>query len=249
MKKQLTGLFLLTFAVAALAQGTKSDSSSQAARAKSQPANAAAKDRLKPDPTPSMAVPAIPSPTGPTGFGSIKLGMTKDAVLALSNDEPIRIVGELTPTAEKTAPPLGTERFDGTVTVPLVNNPVKVILTFNNKLLQRIYLSTEGEDSLLVGLAKQVSERYGPGKVEDDRKDEQCIYRNGNSFILKSGPIATSWTTPADDGKIAKTSYTDYQINSCPSNLRHGLMLDIKIRFFTIEVTETPASTPKKNYF
>jgi len=250
MKNQLVGICFLTFAVTSFAQAAKTEPQSQAMRATVPPAKSAANERSKPEPTaPVAAAPAARSPTGPNGFGSIKLGMTKEAVLSLSSDEPVRIVGELTPAIEKTAPPPGTEWFEGKITVPLAKEPVKATLTFKDGLLQGISFTTKGKDGLLESLAKQVAERYGPGKIEDDRKDEQCIYRNGNSFTLKSGTVSTSWTTPTDDGKIAETMYIELEFNSCPSNLRYGSMLGLKMRIFSIQAVDKQAVEPKKNLF
>lgn len=250
MKNQLIGICFVTVTVAALAQADKTELPSKTSRTKSQLEKAVTKQHSKSVSTQSVAAaPITPAPSGPTGIGSIKLGITKEAVLALSPDEPVRIIGELTPKVEKTAPPSGTERFEGKISVPLSTDPVAVKLTFQDGLLRYISLTADGEAVLLERLVKQVTERYGPGKVEDSRKDEQCIYRNGNNFTIKSGTVSTSWTTPTDNGKVAITKYTDMEINVCPSNLRYGSTGGLKIKFFGIEAIEKGAAEPKKNLF
>ena len=249
MKKQIAEVFVISLLALTLTTLAKAESPGDVRRSKASTAKATTRTSSKSDSTQAISSPTAPLPTGPTGLGSIKLGITKEALTALSIDEPVRVVGELMPKVEKTVSPPGTERFDGMVSMPLSTNSVKATFTFKEGLLQDISFTANGEDILLERLAKQVADRYGPGKIEDSRKDEQCIYRNGNSFTLKSGMISTTWITPTDDGKVAKTDYTEVEINSCPSNLLNGSKIGVKVKFFSIQSADKEAPASKKGLF
>jgi hypothetical protein len=250
MKIGLIGAFLLTSALLANGQTAKSETSKPTPRSKPPATKANPTHSTRPEVAVPAATSAKPSPTGPTGIGSIKLGMTKEAVLALSVDEPVRIVGELTPTVEKTAPAAGVERFDGAIALPHATEPTKITLTLKDGVLHAITLMADGEDQTLERLAKQVAERYGAGKIQDSRKEEQCIYRNGNSFTLKRGVVATLWSTAAEEGKIVATSFAELDFSMCPSDLRYGTTLRMKVKSLSIRLTEDESSVaPKKNLF
>lgn len=240
MKIGLISAYLLTIATVASAQTPGVEPSKQAPRTKAQPAKVAPQKSPKPTPHPA---------TGPTGMGSIRIGMSKDAVMALPADEPVRLIGEMTPTVEKTEQPPGTERFEGLITVPFSVEPVKATFSFKNGILHGLSLSREGDDALLERLVNQISERYGAGKVDDKRKEEQCIYRNGNNFTLKSGMLSTMWSTPNVDGKLVTTYFTDIVFNSCPSNLRDGSTYGVKMKMLSIRLNEKESVAPKKSLF
>lgn len=169
--------------------------------------------------------------------------------MAISGDELVHIVGDLTPVIEKTPPSPGIEWFDGKISIPITPELVKATFRFKDGLLYSFSLSSQKDDRLVERLAAQVAERYGPGKVEDDRKEEQCIYRNGNSFTLKSGLLSTYWTAYSDDGRIIETRHTELDINSCPANLRDGSTGGIKVTSFSIGIAEKKVPDPKKNLF
>jgi hypothetical protein len=198
-------------------------------------------------PTPPPVAVPVPA-TGPSGVGSLKLGMTREAIMALGLDEPVRVVGELTPAESKTPPPPGVERFRATITLPLANQSAKSTLSFKDGVLQAIGI--DGSDDLLEALARQVANRYGPGTIKDERKDEQCIYRNGNSFTLKSGMVSTVWSTPLDGDKTAETQFLDIEISTCPSNLRYGSVAPIKLKAFEIVLKDNKLpQSPTKSLF
>lgn len=244
---QVFGWLLLSATVAS-AQSTKPDAAKQVRKPKVTTTTDQQVDVPKQNP-PVPQAPATAAPTGPTSMGAIRIGMSKEAITAIPADEGVRLAGEMTPTVEKTPQPEGTERFDTKVSIPATSSPVKATLTFKDGLLTRISLNTEGTDLLLDRLAAQISERYGPGKVNDSRKDEQCIYRNGNSFTLKSGTVSTEWTTPDGGGRNVRTNYSDLIFNMCPANLRYGSTGGVHMKFLSIELTDKEEPVPKKNLF
>lgn len=245
MKLGLISAYFLIAVTTASAQTFKVEPSKRMASTKVQPAKALSQEPNKPH---LSNVQAPPPAAGPTGIGSLRLGMPKEAVMALSSDEPVRIVGDMTPIVEKEAPPPGTERFEGRIVVPNASDLVKASFTFKDGILHEISMSAKGKTSLLDSLAKQIAERYGPGKVQDNRKDEQCIYRNGNSFTLKSGIVATQWSTLEVNGRVVTTSFTDIDYNFCPSNLRNDLM-SANMKVLNFRFTEKEAVAPKNSLF
>jgi hypothetical protein len=198
-----------------------------------------------PTPPPPVAPPAAPIPTGPVGLGPLKMGMTKEAVLAIGQDEPVRIQGELaTYEVKGTAP--DTEHFK---TKLEINNfkLLDLLLTFKNNILTGLAINTDSE-STIDSLAKQVSDKYGAGKFNDDRKEEQCIYRNGNSFTIKSGIVSTEWDTADGENSIV-TTVRKFDLNYCPSNLRYGGTGLYKNFQLVVRLVDKAQATPKKSLF
>lgn len=240
MKVSLISAYLLINATIISAQTLKVEPSKQAPRIKAQSAKVLSQEPLKPDvPTVQAPLPA----TGPSGMGAIRLGMSKDALMALSVDEPVRLVSELTRVVKKTDSSLGVEEFEGLIAVTLRDKPVEANFTFKDGVLHLLSLRIAGEDTFIESLATKIAVQYGAGKVVDSRGDRQCIFRNGNSFTIRHGFVVTTWFTPSADGKVIQASFMDSTFKSC------DLAVSIKSQTLVIFLSEQVSVSPKSSLF
>jgi hypothetical protein len=124
---------------------------------------------------------------GPTGIGGLKLGMTQPQIEALKGG--VQLSSALTEwkpsKPEAYSPKPGEVKLEGMLSNP-VSGTSKVTLTFTKGKLTYLYLDLDDESDFVTA-KNLISSKYGSPKVDDRQKDEQCIYRNGNSFSLKNG--------------------------------------------------------------
>jgi hypothetical protein len=170
---------------------------------------------------------------GPTGIGGLKLGMTKAQIEALKGD--VQLSSGLTDWKPSNSvdytPKPGKVRLEG-----MLDNPVsgkgKVTLTFTKGKLTQIFLKLD-DRSDFVTAKNLISSKYGSPKVDNRQKDEQCIYRNGNSFSLKNGKAMYQWRQQQGD-LLVSTEIYELLVNICPSNLRYGTTGGIAVRWLSI---------------
>lgn len=187
---------------------------------------------------------------GPVGYGALKLGLTKESVESLQSGDGIYLSGAMTPYEYKnTSPKPGEDEFDALLVTPLAAAPLKSVLTFEGGQLSGLYLTLEQSSNMLEQITSQITEKYGPGAVEDNRKEEQCIYKNGANFKLKSGAVHTRWSQEVSKTEKIETTVSDISIEMCPSNLRYGKIGPIKLRSLTIRRLNIGAEPKSKNLF
>lgn len=87
-------------------------------------------------------------------------------------------------------------------------------------------------------IRQELEAKYGSPTLDDGRKDEQCIYRNGNSFTLKSGVMSVRWK---DDETSTTTDLNLVHCQSCPSNLSSGMVSTQPSRSLSIQRRPAPA--------
>jgi hypothetical protein len=161
-------------------------------------------------------------PTGPVGFGPVKVDMGKEELEALTASDGVYLSGPLTPKEEKHGkPPEGTVRYEASVTTPLSPSPVKANFTFQDGKLR--YFSMELHEITFEFAQKQIAEKYGAGQVKDEQKEEQCIYKNGANFKLINGIKDVTWRQAISATDQITTSATDMRMAMCPSSLRDPL--------------------------
>lgn len=193
----------------------------------------------------------IIEPKGPIGLGSIKIGMSKESIEALTAISGVYVTTPMTPYVYKySSPKAGEDKFDTSLLTPLSENPIKSVLTFDSNKLVSLSLDLDGSDGIFDKIKKQISDKYGNGVVEDNRKEEQCIYRNGANFKITSGSLNTKWFENINQTEKIETVISDVVIETCPSNLRHGGLDPIKVRNLTVKKVNSPSSPDKeKNIF
>jgi hypothetical protein len=86
----------------------------------------------------------------------------------------------------------------------------------------------------------EIEGKYGPPKLDDARRDEQCIYRNGNSFTLKSGVMSAGWT---DEETATTTALNLVHYQSCPSSLSSDMVRTQPSRSLSIQRKPAAAKT------
>lgn len=181
--------------------------------------------------------------TGPTGFGPIKIGMTKEAIEALQEPDGIYLAGLLTPAESKTPLPDGVTQYKSSVRTPLDTVPIDVSFRFaDGKLISANFTISESAADVM---RKQIGEKYGQGKIDDSRKEEQCVYRNGSNFKVTSGIVSEKWFEPVSTTEQVQTMVYLSVIDVCPSNLRYGSTGAFK--FQSLSISKEPITSPEKS--
>lgn len=202
----------------------------------------------------AVAVIATVSPAsakGPTGFGDLKLGMTKEDIEALADPVPVRPDGpmRLYQYGKNVTPKAGREQFDVALSTPLATSPLEAVLDFEGGRLTSLYLKLTESSNMLERLSRQITEKYGPGKVEDDRKEKQCVYKNGSNFKVTSGMVKTKWVEDIAPNEQVESTLTDISIVICPPSLRYDGVDPIKFLSLTIRRVNPSTDSKPKNLF
>ena len=187
---------------------------------------------------------------GPTGLGSLQIGMSKSAVENLQVTNGVHLTSAMTPYDYKNTPPSpGEEIFDTFISTPLDSKPLKAVLTFKNSILISISLTINPSTNTLEKVKNQIKEKYGTGKIDDSRKEEQCIYKNGANFKIMSGSIYTTWIEELSQTEQIKTTLIDVSIETCPSNLRTDRTDPIKIQSLIFRKVKNIVEDQPRNIF
>ena len=194
----------------------------------------------------ALAVSSLALPTGaglaaggPIGIGELKLGMTQSQVESLKG--PVQLTSSLTKwepsKPEDYTPAPGEQKLEGMMNNPVTQNS-KATLTFTNGRLSSIFLALDDESGLNAAM-NLIAAKYGSPQIDNRQKDEQCIYRNGNSFTLKNGIASYKWIQPHGGG-VVTTSIFEILVNVCPSNLRYGTTIGGAVRSLSISYSSKP---------
>jgi len=186
---------------------------------------------------------------GPTGLGPIKIGMTKDALESLTQGDGVRIDGALSPYEYRNGqtPSAGVDKFTGNIIIPDETKPLSSEFSFKNGMLARI-LVTIANESTLISMKKQISEKYGKPEITDSSKEEDCIYRNGANFKLKQIDIVNKWTESIGVNNVT-TRLSAFSINMCPVNLRYGHTGETVMYSLSIFLSSKDDVPKQKNIF
>jgi len=197
---------------------------------------------------PAVAEKVAPKATGPVSFGAIKLGMTKAQVEALTAQDGFYLQSPMTTYVypKSSTPVEGVDKFDGALITPYRPSSVPSVFTFKNDSLTVFSINLEKDESLAEELKKMVEKKYGQPKIDDTMKEEQCLYKNGSNFKIKSGLTMSTWTQELNDStaEVITTSFTDMRIAICPSSLNESLF-DMKIRSFSLSRGNKPEPKPE----
>jgi len=187
---------------------------------------------------------------GPTGFGPLKLGMTKEAVEALQPTEGVYLSVPMTPSKfnKYVSPKAGVERFDCSLVTPLSKDALETVLVFESGQLTEIFLVLDKSSNMLERVKNQIVDKYGPGRVEDTRKEKQCIYKNGANFKITSGDITTIWVENFSDAERVETRLSDTSLDACPSELKYRIEPTV-VRSLTIHRFNSVEQVKSNNLF
>jgi hypothetical protein len=200
-------------------------------------------------PAPSLP-PAPRVPTGPSGFGSIQIGMSKDALEKLTLSDGVFLESPMTPYEYKYVSPVeGVDKFNAKVVTPLSTQSVSTVVSFQNDALISFHMNFEGISGGYERSLRQITEKYGPGKETNNRKEELCLYKGGANFKIIRGAISITWLDEVSVTERVQTRLTDFILNSCPSDLRYGSVGGIGSKGLTIEKLKPSSEAEKKNLF
>ncbi len=201
----------------------------------------------------AVAFPALAS--GPTGIGALKIGMSKEAVEALQRSDGVYLSGPLTPRQDKYyTPKPGEDEFETYIGTPLSTESLEATLTFRGGKLESIEISLGGTAEIFEQVMAQITEKYGPGKVDDKIKGKQCIYtnganyKNGATFKKISGNVVTKWIEDLPGSVQIETRLLHDLFDTCPSDLRYS-STRIELRYLNFRKINKSIAEEPKNLF
>ena len=191
-----------------------------------------------------------PKPTGPVGLGPIKIGMQMDAVTQLQETDGVYLAEPLSAYENKYyTPKPGIEKYATKIKIPNASKPLESVLTFSANQLTEIYLNFENSPYLYDKVKDQIAEKYNQGAIKDERKEEQCIYKNGANFKITTGTVATTWRQALPSGEAIETRLSEFKFDMCPSNLRYGSVGGTELKSLTIRKVEQATDSKKDGLF
>lgn len=191
-----------------------------------------------------------PKPTGPVGLGPIKISMQMDAITQLQEADGVYLTEPLSAYENKYyTPKPGIDKYAAKIIIPNASKPLESVLTFSGNQLTEIYLNFENSPYLYDKVKDQIIEKYNQGTIKDERKEEQCIYKNGANFKITTGTIATTWRQELPAGEAIETRLSNFKFDMCPSNLRYGSVGGTELKSLTIRKLEKGIESKKEALF
>ncbi len=192
---------------------------------------------------------SLASAAGPIGYGSIKMGMTMNELSSISVEEPVHLIGPLSPYEfdyEKynMQRPVGVAEYKGPLRTPLSDSPLDARFQFKQEELVKLYVTLKSSQ-LMDKVVGQIEEKYGKAVKTEKPTEDQCIFRNGNSFVLKGGSTELRWMH-SDGGNVIETRVASYISSVCPSSLRSGWS-PLQTYSLTISVLQSDAKPKSKD--
>jgi hypothetical protein len=235
MKKQLILVISLVVANVSFAQGNPTSKKEH---------------RQKQEQIKEQSAISIPKAKGPTSFGAVKIGMAKEAIEALQVSDGVYLAAPMTTYASKyDTPREGSGMFNASLSTPLSSKPMRAVLGFKADRLTYLHFDFSESITDFQRVAAQISEKYGPGIIDDNRKEEQCIYKNGANFKITSGKVLSTWSENISNSERIETQISDVSIEICPSNLRNESVGGIQMRTITIQKLTNTSNEKPKNLF
>ena len=132
--------------------------------------------------------PVFASAKGPLGIGDLKIGMSRTEVEAISHNAAVHLAEPMSAYVYKNSTPTpGEDLFNTKLTTPWSDTPLKATLTFSNDTLIGVSVTLSDSTGMADEIRKHIAAKYGDPQVDDTMKEEQCVYRNGANFKVKSG--------------------------------------------------------------
>lgn len=183
---------------------------------------------------------------GPSGIGSLKLGMTKDDIEILQEKGDTYLQSPLVESSV---------RFGGDVTeyiteikIPISIEPIKTKLNFRGNSLFFIELLFEERDDVFKNVLAKIAEKYGDGLIKNGRKDELCLYQGGANFKIETGIITTQWIEEVGPNEANSTVAYDSAYRRCPKNLKYNSVYE-SINYSIIFMRVAIRSNQSKDIF
>jgi len=180
---------------------------------------------------------------GPTGIGSLQLGLTPEQVTALP-ESGVHLAAPLGPYQSPGGRPVelkpGEERFDTKIQTPWSDGPLKATLTFNGGTLTSMYVNLDDSEALVKTVAAQIEEKFGAPQVTDSRTVERCPSYAGGTEEVRSGSLYNIWNQDKGN-KVVRTNVGTYVLDGCLGrryNERRKVLASISV--FTVEASKNP---------
>lgn len=191
----------------------------------------------------SLALPVFAA--GPVGLGYLKMGMSKSAIEQGDESGAIKLLGPLQEVKLSFKAPVADDYYTAQALLPFSTEPVKLNLGFKEGALSIINVQIPDE-AIENKIRVELEGKYGLPTTDDGRKDEQCIYRNGNNFTLKSGVYSVGWK---DEETSITTTLNLVHFQSCPSNLGSDVVRTRPSRSLSIQRKPSPSQRPSSGLF
>lgn len=187
------------------------------------------------------------TPTGPMGILGLKIGITKDAVEALTATDEVFLAEQL---VEKAKSPRHGTMYMGKLKTPLYADSLPISMVFDGEDTLTIFRLDLPED-ITDGVEKQLIAKYGAPKVEEKNEEEQCIYKNGANFKLQKKERKATWITLWKDSVHVETTIMSLVTPSCPGNLRYENVSATNINrlSFIRKKSQPTTQLPRKDIF
>ncbi len=166
----------------------------------------------------TVASPPILS-AGPTGWGDLKIGISREEVYRLKSNNGVYLSEPLKPSKAR---PSSSTSVDENKYVTRVNTPfggpgVVAHLGFINDRLSSIEFSLDDRPDILQEISSQIQAKYGSPLDKSDQKQISCRLADGSSIPWASGHHLHEWVEVLQDGGQIATRVYDVSIG-CPSD-------------------------------
>ncbi|HDR9184579.1 TPA: hypothetical protein QDB06_005207 [Burkholderia vietnamiensis] len=194
---------------------------------------------------PTNITKAAPSatPTGPSGFGAIKIGMTRESLERLKAADGVYLVGPLVP-HESSAPNRDKNEslYTAMIATPFDREPREASFTFSAGALTGF--SIKLDDAAFAQAKSQLADKYGAGKPDNDQHEEQCVYGNGAAFKVTWGTVATVWNQRISDTERISSSASELTLDACPPRLDMPHIGAMISNYLSIRLVKADPSKP-----
>lgn len=191
----------------------------------------------------SVALPVFAA--GPVGLGYLKMGMSKGAIEQGDEKGAIKLLEPLQEVKLSSTSPIADAYYTAPALLPFSTEPVKLNLGFKDGTLSLINVGIPDE-AMESKIREELEGKYGPPTIDDRRKDEQCIYKNGTNFTLKSGVFSVGWK---DEESSTTTALNLVHFQSCPYSLSSVEVKTQPSRSLSIQRKPSPTQRPSSGLF
>ncbi len=166
----------------------------------------------------------------PDGIGPVKIGMTLAQLEKLTEGK--YAVKNLQLASTQNIP--GLVQYRGELVSPITLQPASAGFNFKDSRLIGFYVTVEERE--YDEIIQLLSAKYGKPTIVKNWKDEQCIYKSGNSFIKRNGEETFRWRAALPGQLERYASVRTYIFDPCPVDLRLSFSSKVEVRSLRIGV-------------
>lgn len=175
----------------------------------------------------------------PAGIGSLKLGMSKAEVEALTFGD-LYIASRFLPTCGKKSKNIpGAERYVSKLVTPFSPSPMDLSLVFKDGALISISVFSRRQSSVVTTLAAQVMSKFGEGVFSDSTYEIPCGFQNGEKLLAKNGDVTQVWTNKGTNHTTIQTTFTRARLDSCNARRQGDELIGVTLEHLTVELLQS----------